>query len=61
MIHDKMNAHFLFIYSTTDHITSSVRLEELIEEKKKLNFSKSISVLKFPDSQHVSHYLKYKQ
>lgn len=56
MINSKLCPRQAFIYSSADHVTDVVKLEELIEERKKIV---DVSVLKFDDSGHVQHYRKY--
>eukprot|EP00587_Corethron_hystrix_P009058 CAMPEP_0113313750 /NCGR_PEP_ID=MMETSP0010_2-20120614/10053_1 /TAXON_ID=216773 ORGANISM="Corethron hystrix, Strain 308" /NCGR_SAMPLE_ID=MMETSP0010_2 /ASSEMBLY_ACC=CAM_ASM_000155 /LENGTH=298 /DNA_ID=CAMNT_0000169833 /DNA_START=217 /DNA_END=1110 /DNA_ORIENTATION=+ /assembly_acc=CAM_ASM_000155 len=57
MIENDLCSHQMFIYSTADKLTDSVKIDELMEERKKCGVA--IIGVKFEDSEHVLHYRKY--
>lgn len=46
-----------YIYSSSDHVTDSNKLEELIQARQR---SHPVSVLRFSDSDHVQHLLRHR-
>ena len=49
----------VYIYSVNDSITVSEKIDELIEERKKLKPDVTITSTKFEDSEHVMHLRRY--